>query len=338
MRVLAADIGGTKTLFQIIEWAARREDRHVLVEHRYHSNDYLSFDTLLQEFLSEVGSKITKDLVSACFAVAGPVVNGVAKATNLPWQLDPEALKIKFKIPQVILINDFQAQGYGIECLCPDDFAVLQQGDPELKAPQTLIGAGTGLGQALLVWHELLGHYQVLATEGGHVDFAPSGPLQIKLLEYLSQSLTRVSYERLLSGSGLVNIYRFLKEQNPTAENPTLKDAMREGDPAAAISRFAMEYEDFLAHKSLELFAQIYGAQAGNLALTCISQGGVFVGGGIAPKILKYLQAGGFMKAFLNKGRLSVLLEHIPVKVILEPKVGLWGASLVAARYTDGKM
>jgi glucokinase len=336
MKVLAADIGGTKTLLQIVDWSTEN-DPHILAELRYHSGDYSSFDALLQEFLTEVERAVVSGLAGACFAVAGPMVKGVVKATNLSWQLDPEHLQTRFDLPQVTLINDFQALGYGIECLKSDDFAVLQRGEPEQTAPQALIGAGTGLGQALLVWQEQPAHYQVLPTEGGHVDFAPLGEVQIELLHYLSRNLGHVSYERLLSGGGLVNIYCFLKESSGIAQDPALEIGMGEGDPAAAISCFALEHGDPLAEQALDLFVQIYGAQAGNLALTCLSQGGVFVGGGIAPKILERLQAGGFMKAFLNKGRLSAFLQQIPVKVILEPKVGLWGASLVAVRLANGK-
>ncbi|ADE16106.1 glucokinase [Nitrosococcus halophilus Nc 4] len=334
MKVLAADLGGTKTLLQVTRWT--EETPQVLAERRYHSSGYPSFDVLLQEFLTEVGD-IVSNLAGACFAVAGPVAKGTAEVTNLSWRLEEECLQKGFGLPQVTLINDFQAIGYGIESLKPADFAVLQAGVPEYAAPQAVIGAGTGLGQALLVWQEQAGHYQVLPTEGGHVDFAPRGELQIALLGYLSRHLEHVSYERLLSGSGLVTLYRFLKETSGETEDLALKKALEEGDPAAAISRFALERRDPLAGRALDLLARIYGAQAGNLALTCLPRGGLFVAGGIAPKIIECLQAGGFMEAFLSKGRLSQLLRQIPVKVILEPKVGLWGASRVAARLANEK-
>jgi glucokinase len=334
MKVLAADIGGTKTLLQIADWTGNIP--RVLVEQRYSSGGYSSFDALLQEFLMEADSPVS-GLAGACFAVAGPMAKGVVKATNLAWRLDAKQLQTRFELPQVVLINDFQAVGYGIECLKPDDFAVLQPGEPKQTAPQALIGAGTGLGQALLVWQDQLAHYQVLPTEGGHVDFAPRGEVQIELLRYLSRNLEHVSYERLLSGSGLVNIYQFLKENSSVAEDHTLKIAMDEGDPAAAISRFALEHRNPLAEQALDLFIQIYGAQAGNLALTCLPWGGVFVGGGIAPKIIERLRGGGFMDAFRSKGRLSSIVQRISVKVILEPKVGLWGASLLAMRLANEK-
>lgn len=334
MRVLAADIGGTKTLLQIADW--RENTPHILAEQRHPSDGYSSFDALLEEFLAQAGSHAS-GFASACFAVAGPMVKGVVEATNLTWRLNAEQLQTRFKLPQVALINDFQAMGSGIECLKPDDFAVLQSGESKQTAPQALIGAGTGLGQALLVWQDQLGYYQVLPTEGGHVDFAPLGEVQIKLLRYLSRNLGHVSYERLLSGGGLVGIYHFLKENSDVEEDPALKIAMNEGDPAAAISISALEQQSALAEQALELFVRIYGAQAGNLALTCLPRGGIFIGGGIAPKIIKCLQAGGFMDAFLSKGRLSSLLQQIPVKVILEPKVGLWGASLLAMRLANEK-
>src|SRR5699024_7871809 len=178
----------------------------------------------------------------------------VVEATNLAWRLNAKQLQTRFKLPQVALINDFQAMGSGIECLKPDDFAVLQSGESKQTAPQALIGAGTGLGQALLVWQDQLGYYQVLPTEGGHVDFAPLGEVQIKLLRYLSCNLEHVSYERLLSGSGLVNIYHFLKENSDVEEDPALKIAMNEGDPAAAISGSALKHKSALAGQALELF------------------------------------------------------------------------------------
>lgn len=327
MKVLAADIGGTKTLLQVTRWA--EEAPQVLAERRYHSGGYPSFEALLQEFFTEAGN-VASGLAGACFAVAGPVTKGIADVTNLSWRLEAECLQKAFGLPRVALINDFRAIGYGIECLTPGDFAVLQAGEPESLAPQAIIGAGTGLGQALLVWQAQAGHYQVLPTEGGHVDFAPQGELQIALLRYLSRHLGHVSYERLVSGSGLVTLYHFLKEESGKSEDPALKSALEEGDAAAAISRFALEQRDPLAGQALDLWVQIYGAQAGNLALTCLPRGGLFIAGGIAPKIIERLRAGGFMEAFLNKGRLSKLLREIPVKVILEPKVGLWGASRLA--------
>lgn len=332
MKVLAADIGGTKTLLQITDWTTP-ESPQVLVEQRYPSEGYPRFDTLLQEFLAEWNGRVS-ELVGACFAVAGPVTETSAEATNLSWRLDAAHLQAEFKLPQVTLINDFRAIGYGIEGLRPDDFAVLQAGEFQAKQPQAIIGAGTGLGQALLVWQEQGGHYQVLPTEGGHVDFAPLGEVQIELLRYLARHLhlDHVSYERVLSGAGLVTLYHFLKETSGIIEEQALRQAREEGDPAAAISRFALEQQDPLAMQALDLFVRIYGAQAGNLALTCLPRGGLFLAGGIAPKILARLQTGGFMKAFLSKGRLTNLLRQIPVKVILEPKVGLWGAARLAAR------
>lgn len=335
MKVLAADIGGTKTLLQITDWT--EEPPQVLLEQRYPSADYPRFDDLLQAFLAESGDA-AGDLAGACFAVAGPTAEGKASATNLPWLLDAAHLQVEFRLPQVTLINDFRAIGYGIESLKPDDLAVLQSGEPKAKWLQAIIGAGTGLGQALRVWQDQGARYQVLPTEGGHADFAPQGEVQIELLRYLSRRLDHISYERLLSGAGLVTLYHFLKETSGIAEEPALRQALEEGDPAAAISRFALEQRDPLAGQALDLFARIYGAQAGNLALTCLSRGGVFLAGGIAPKILAQLQAGGFVEAFLSKGRLSDLMREIPVKVILEPKVGLLGAAQLAAQLAKEKL
>lgn len=332
MRVLAADIGGTKTLLQVTDWTAPESPR-VLVEQRYPSGNYPRFDALVQAFLTEWGGRAS-DLAGACFAVAGPVTETSAEATNLSWRLDSAHLQAEFRLPQVTLINDFRAIGYGIEGLRPADLAVLQAGEFKAKEPQAVIGAGTGLGQALLVWQEKKACYRVMSTEGGHVDFAPLGEVQIALWRYLVRHLRldHISYERVLSGGGLANLYHFLKETGDIAEAPALRQALEEGDPAAAISRFALERQDPLAGRALDLFARIYGAQAGNVALACLPRGGLFLAGGMAPKILAQLQAGGFMEAFLSKGRLSNLLREIPVKVILEPRVGLWGAARLAVR------
>jgi len=328
MAILAGDIGGTKTLLQIAE--VGRNSYHVVDERRYINQAYGDFTAVVNEFMQSAAARITPlTLDAACFGVAGPINVTAAgqhtHLTNLPWTLDSTVLSHILNIPKVRLINDFQAVGYGIEALAPEDFRSLHTGKRKPHGPCALIGAGTGLGEGLLVWRQ--DHYEVLAAEGGHADFAPTDELQIALLRYLMQRFPRVSYERILSGRGLVNLYDFLRSHACDA-TPLLPDA---NDPVTLTSA-ALRKTDRLASQALDLFVSIYGAQAGNLALTVLAAGGVYIAGGIAPKIIDRLADGAFMRAFLNKGRLSPFLATVPVQVILNPKVGLMGAALVANR------
>jgi glucokinase len=328
MAVLAGDIGGTKTLLQIAE--VERNIYRVIIERRYINQAYGDFTAVVNEFMQSAAAHITPlTLDAACFGVAGPINVTAASQhthlTNLPWTLDSNVLAQTLGIPKVRLINDFQAAGYGIEALAPQDFASLQTGQMQPRATRALIGAGTGLGEGLLIWQQ--DHYEVLAAEGGHVDFAPTDELQIALLRYLMRRFPRVSYERILSGRGLVNLYNFLRSY-ASDSTPLIPDT---SDPAT-LTAAALKKTDPLASQALDLFVSIYGAQAGNLALTVLAAGGVYIAGGIAPKIIDRLADGAFMRAFLNKGRLSPFLATIPVQVILNPKVGLMGAALVASR------
>jgi len=327
VRILAGDIGGTKTLVQIADVDVGQCD--VVLEQRFESARYSDFSALLHEFL-EAATGLTPQAEAACFGVAGPVTGDSARVTNLPWQLDAVAIGKHFGIPRVRLINDFQAVGYGIEALAPDDLRVLQAGKPRPHGPRAVIGAGTGLGEGLLVWQG--GRYEMVASEGGHVDFAPLDELQWELLHHLMQQFEHVSYDRIVCGSGLVRIYEFLRARPDSGATPELHRAMQGGDPAAAISQAALHGADPLARQALDLFVQIYGAQTGNLALTAVATGGVFVAGGIAPKIIDKLTDGDFIRAFTRKGRMSDLLATIPVQVVLNPRVGLLGAALAASR------
>ena len=325
MLLLAADIGGTKTLLTLAEYNAGRFT--TLRQQRFDSAAHSSFSLIAQAFLQGTQSH------AACFAVAGPVENlpdrDVCHVTNLPWRLDSAALATELNIQHVKLINDFQAVGYGIEHLGKDDILTLQAGQPKSQGVRAVIGAGTGLGQALLVWSG--SHYEVIGTEGGHTDFAPDSELEVELWRWLRQQHGHVSYERVVSGMGIASIYGFLRERTPQIENDELK-AVLAAAPDTAATLAAWTQRDGLARQTFELFARVYGAQAGNLALTVLPQNGLFIAGGIAAKNLELMQAGGFMQAFRNKGRMSRLMETIPVHIVTHPHVGLLGATHQAAR------
>lgn len=323
---LAADIGGTKTLFQLT-----MENDEVLLEQEYVSQQFANFHLVLAKFLSQDEIK-NYTIERACFAVAGPVSGRDANVTNLPWQLNADELANSFNIDHVHLCNDFEAVAHGIACLTDDEIVTLQQGEVDETLPRAIIGAGTGLGQALLF--PIGTNWQVVSTEGGHTDFAPTDGLQTLLLEHLIERFGHVSYERVLSGMGLVTIYEFLRAYKQYDENPQLRQAMISDDPAAAISKFANEQGDPLALESLDLFIQIYGAQAGNLALTVSPRGGLYIAGGIAGKNIERIKQGKFINAFIAKGRMQSLMEKIPVYVITQPKVGLLGARLFARKTT----
>lgn len=329
--VLAGDVGGTKTLLQLVE-VGEGGISHAVYERRFDSPVHEDFNALLQEFLyaAEFIPAASQPVAAACFGVAGPIRGQHAKITNLPWRIDAGAVGAEFGIAKVSLINDFVAVGCGIEALRESDLAVLQAGEVEQFGTRAVLGAGTGLGEGILVWRD--GHYQALPSEGGHVDFAPLDADQIGLLHYLQPLFGHVSYERILSGPGLVKICDYVIDtglETPTAD---FLDSMRGGEAAVAVSEYGMAGRDPAAQRALEMFVAIYGAQAGNLALTTLAHGGVYVAGGIAPKIFAKLKDGLFMRAFNDKGRFADLMRKMPVKVVMNPKVGLLGAALVAGR------
>lgn len=306
MRILGGDIGGTKTLLRLVE------DEQDLYEARFESAKWLGFQPLLKEFFRVAPTGPAPE--SACFAVAGPVKDGRSVLTNLPWKdLNAEEISKHFGIPKVSLINDFHAVGIGISVLPQEDFACLQVGRRKPRAPQVVLGAGTGLGQGILIWEG--GTYRPLETEGGHVDFAPVDEEQIQLFRFLKKQHDRISVERILSGSGLEKIYQCFCGTVLSAAN---------------ISAGALSGENSCAVHTLRLFAKIYGQQAGNLALTSLARGGVYLAGGIAPRILPFLQENNFLEAFCAKGRMSRLMIDIPVQVVLNPKVGIVGAVQMA--------
>jgi len=328
--ILAGDIGGTKTLLQVAEVEGNHV--HVLGEQRFDSAAFPGLVPVVQTFLQTFSdSDIQPNAIqSACFGVAGPINGRQASLTNLPWKLDADAIAEACSLVHVTLINDFEAIGYGIAALQPEDFVVLQQGKPVAQGMQVVLGAGTGFGVCFLAWCN--DRYQVLPSEGGHMDFAPADESQAGLLHFLRQTLGHVSFERIVSGPGLVAIYRFLREQTAETESLELKRAIQSGEAAAAIAEFAVSGKDAVAASALDMFVRIYGAQAGNLALAVLARGGVYVAGGIAPKIISKMRGGGFMQAFLDKGRYRDMLSGLPVQVIMNEKVGLMGAALVASR------
>jgi glucokinase len=328
MRVLAGDIGGTKTLLSLVE-VGPEAPLKTIVEKRFGSRALERFSDLLRAFLRDHAD--SGSVKSACFAFAGPVHGDEVKVTNLPWHMTVQEAREVLGAQHVRFINDFQAVGYGIDGLNDHDLAVLQRGKPAPEAPRAVIGAGTGLGQGIVVWQT--DHYEPLATEGGHVDFGPTDEQQVELLRYLQRRYGHVSYERVLSGPGLTNIYAFLRDRSPGRASPDLLQALETGDAGAAISEAALTGKDSLAERALDMFVAIYGAQAGNLALTCLASGGVYIAGGIASKILPRLQTGSFIRHFLAKGRMSELLTGLPVQVVTNPKVGLLGAAIAASRF-----
>ncbi len=342
--ILAGDIGGTKTHLALFDWMTERGEP--LRAQTFTSADYKSLEEIVEEFLNQpeepaAGAKeptseeapaedkpVTID--AACFGVAGPVVENKSKTTNLPWVIDGAELGARFKIPRVRLLNDLEATAYGLLVLRPDETEVLNPGSPPpTKGALALIAAGTGLGEAILFWDGK--QYHPMPSEGGHCSFAPTSDLEIELLRYLRAQYTHVSYERVVSGMGLSNIYEFLRDTKKN-EPTWLAEKIKTGDHAATIADAGLKKQAEIAVQALDMFATIYGAEAGNLALKALALNGLYVGGGIAPKLIAKLKDGMFMKAFGDKGRYKKLLASIPVRVIMNPKAALLGAASVAAQ------
>ena len=281
-------------------------------------------EEIVKEFLG------TDKVSAACFGVPGPVRDGRLRLTNLPWTLDSRELASNLQIDHVFLINDLEANGYGIAELGPDQIYTLSEGDASQIGNRGLIAAGTGLGEGFLVWNGRI--HVPYPSEGGHTDFAPRNEEQIELLRFLQRKYNgRISFERVVSGMGLTNIYEFLRDVPGLEEPAWLAEQMAEAhDPNAVITEMALAAKSEICEKTLDMFVSVYGAEAGNLALKILSVGGLYVGGGIAPQILEKLKDGTFMKAFTDKGRLSQLLMNMPVRVILESRTALIGAAAYA--------
>ncbi len=314
--ILAGDIGGTKTDLAVFD-----ADLALVVRQQYPSREHASLDELVRAFVAGHPA----DISAACFGIAGPVRGGTVTTTNLPWTVSAEALARALALESVLLINDLEATAFGVGVLAPQDLAVLHAGAPDAAGHAAVIAAGTGLGEAGLFWDGSRHH--AYASEGGHATFAPRTDLEIGLLRFLEAEFGHVSWERVLSGPGLFNIYRYLRDTKRYEEPSWLIDELRHGDPPATISRAALEGTADLCVGALDLFVKLYGAEAGNLALKAYATGGMYVAGGIAPKILGKLQDGAFVAAFIDKGRMQPVLEAIPVRVVVSDHVNLLGAA-----------
>jgi glucokinase len=322
-------VGGTKVHLALCKFD--RGQLLTLHDHRFHAREFPGLVQVVEAFLAECRQTLGQpvDVLAACFGVPGPVRHGRLKLTNLPWMLDSSQLSVDLKIEHVFLINDLEANGYGIAELTPEQILVISKGDPDAEGNRGLIAAGTGLGEAILVWN---GHtYTPMASEGGHSDFAARNEEEIELLRYLQKALGgRVSSERVISGIGLANVYAYCRDVKRLEEPAWLKERMRTEDPNAVIGELGESGASALCVEALNIFVSAYGAEAGNLALKILAVGGMYVGGGIAPKLLKKMQDGTFMKAFTDKGRLSDLLVQTPVRLILESRAALMGAAAYA--------
>ncbi|MBK7354061.1 MAG: glucokinase [Nitrosomonas sp.] len=326
--IIYGDIGGTKTILRLAR--VQNDDLSLVQEQRYTSQAYQHLDEIISDFLANQpdAGAVSKAISVACFAIAGPIVEQQARLTNLPWLINAADLSQRFTIPQVKLINDFEATALGVEKLTQQDLEVLQIGKESKTGMRVVLGAGTGMGVA---WIAHIGcRYIPIPTEAGHIDFAPTSDLQIELLNFLSTKFGHVSIERVLSGPGLTNIFNFLQQRANRLQPSSLLELGE--DEGQLIIQLALEQSHDSAIESLQLFTEIYGAFAGNLALAGLCRGGVYIAGGIAPRIIHYLKIGRFIQAFHSKGRFAGLMHEIPLSVILNTQVGLLGAESEAQR------
>jgi glucokinase len=319
--ILAGDVGGSKVnlaLYDFIDGKLKQ-----IRDKQYPAREYSGLEEIVKEFLA--ADKAT----AACFGVPGPVRDGRLRLTNLPWTLDSRELAAGLGIEHVFLINDLEANGYGLAELNDGQIFTLNQGDARQIGNRGLISAGTGLGECYLVWN---GHQHIpYPSEGGHADFAPRNEDEIDLLRYLKQRYNgRISVERVVSGPGLSNVYGFLREVRGMEEPAWLRERLAAEDPNSVITELAQAARSEICEKTVDIFVSAYGAEAGNLALKFLSVGGLYVGGGIAPRMIEKLKDGTFMKAFIDKGRLSQLLVNMPVRIILESRAALLGAAAYA--------
>ncbi|HEX4309573.1 MAG TPA: glucokinase [Acidobacteriaceae bacterium] len=322
--ILAGDVGGTKVHLALYSFE-HGQLVHVRDE-RFPAHEYSGLQEIVRRFLSESSNP---EITAACFGVPGPVRGGRLRLTNLPWVLDTRELSAELNITHLFLINDLEANGYGIPELTPDQILTLNQGDPAAVGNRALVSAGTGLGEGVLVWNGK--SHMPMASEGGHCDFAARSDLEIDLLHWLRKKFNgRVSFERVVSGPGLTNIYMFLRDEKHMEEPAWLRQRMEAEDPNAVIGEVGEAGKSELCAKALNVFAAAYGAEAGNMVLKVLATGGMYLGGGIAPKMVRTMQSGVFMQAFADKGRLSDLLTHTPVHIILESRAALMGAAAYA--------
>jgi glucokinase len=321
--ILAGDIGGTNA--RLAYFQPQNGHLRLVSERTFPSREHSELGEIVVQFLDDSGAHPD----AACFGIAGPVRNGRVETSNLPWVIEQSRLAKQIHLPATLLINDLEASAWGIGALDAGDLVSLNRVTGPAIGNQGVIAPGTGLGEAGLFWD---GHrHQVFACEGGHTDFGPQGDLQIELLRFLKARFGHVSYERILSGPGLVNVYEFLRDEGHGKESDEFAVILKNSDPAAAISRAALDGTHPLAEKALDLWISVYGAEAGNLALKVMATGGLFLAGGISPKVLAKLTGPLFMQSFVDKGRLRPLMEAVPVHVVTNEKAGLLGAARCAA-------
>lgn len=326
--ILAGDVGGTKVHLSLYNFADGRLLR--VREEKFPAANFNCIDDVVKAFLAQ-GMERKQEIVASCFGCPGPVRDGRLKLTNLPWTLDARELQRSLGIEHIFLINDLEANGYGIPELGRDQVFTLLEGDPGGIGHRGLCSAGTGLGECVLIWDAKTRQHLPIPSEGGHVDFAPRTEQEIALLRFLQRTLNgRVSFERVVSGIGIRNVFAFLRDDQGMEEPRWLHDRMRDEDPNAVIGTCAEDGSSEICVETMNLFAAAFGAKAGNLALTLLATGGIYIGGGIAPKALKIMQNGRFAQAFLDKGRLSPILYTVPVRVILDDTCALLGAAAYA--------
>jgi len=320
MKVMAGDVGGTNTRLALIE------NGTISVDRRYPSAQFAGLEEIIQSFLKEAGATPSR----ACFGVAGPVDGDVSKLTNLSWVVDARRIEERCGIARCRVVNDFWAAALGVTMLQPGNVEQLGGSAPRATGPIVVMGAGTGLGVAFLT-HDGT-RYEPTAGEGGHRDFAPRDEVEIRLLRFLLTRYDHVSYERVLSGTGIKNLYDFFASESPAQIQSSTEDAMRTEDPAAVVTRLGGTGKDVLCQSALNTFISLLAAEAGNLALQVGAKGGVYLAGGIAPRLRMHLEEPAFRRSFEHKGRLSTLLHTIPVYLVMEPQLGLLGAAAGALR------
>jgi glucokinase len=325
MRILAGDIGGTNTRLAWFDTVTHGLQPRL--ERTYPSQTHASIEAILEQFLE---SPDLPGIDRACLGVAGPVLEQVCETTNLPWRLDAAAINRQFGFHNTWLLNDLEANAWGLETLKPSDLHTLHEGRQQI-GNRSIVSAGTGLGQAGIFWDGQ--SYVPFSSEGGHADFSPSNPQEYALFEYLSARYGHVSWERLVSGPGIENIYDFLLTQHRLTTSNALSQRMQQIDRASAISEAALNDGDRLCEQTLEIFIRLYARETANHALKIMATGGVYLGGGIAPKILPLFEKHDFVEQFLSKGRMSPLLASMPLKVVLNDKTALLGAAYYATHH-----
>jgi glucokinase len=323
--ILAGDVGGTKVHLALYDFQGGK--LHSVRDEKFPAHQFQSLDAVVEQFLGD--RDVRSQIAAACFGCPGPVRGGRLKLTNLPWILDVHELVKSLDIEHIFLINDLEANGYGILELTPDKIYTLHAANNAAVGHRGLISAGTGLGEALLIWDGK--HHRPIASEGGHCDFAPRTEREVALLQYLLRTLKgHVSFERVVSGIGIQNIYAYLRDVERLHEPQWLRDRIASEDPNAVIGECAQDGSSSICFETMKTFSAAYGAEAGNVALKVLAMGGIYLGGGIAPKIIPTLQNGDFIQAFHDKGRLSPLLQSIPVRIILDDTCALLGAAAYA--------